>query len=156
MLLRPFRPADLQTLYEIDQACFPQGISYSREELRRFIQHKNSQTWVAEEEGQIAGFLVADRQAGKLGHIITVDVTERFRRRRVGTLLMDAAEDWFRTQGIAWVCLEAAETNTSAQRFYLARGYKQAEVIPGYYSDGSAAWVMVKWLGKSRPSTVDS
>ena len=56
MRLRPFRPDDLQTLYEIDQLCFVPGISYTREELTAFIGHRHSQTWVAEEGEVDHGF----------------------------------------------------------------------------------------------------
>ncbi len=94
MRLRPFRPDDLQTLYEIDQACFAPGISYTREELTAFIGHRHSQTWVAEEAGEITGFLIAQREPRKILHIVTIDVLEAWRRRGVGSLLMEAAEQW--------------------------------------------------------------
>jgi len=148
MILRAFRPADLGTLYEIDQSCFPAGISYTQEELGRFIAHKNSRTWVAEEDEEIAGFIVVDRQPEKVGHIITVDVAGGFRQRGVGTLLMDAAEAWFRELGFRLIYLEAAENNLAAQHFYLARGYRKAETIANYYADGSSAWIMVRTLRK--------
>src|SRR5437867_1438334 len=37
MRVRPYRRSDLPKLHEIDQTCFPPGISYSRDELGRFI-----------------------------------------------------------------------------------------------------------------------
>ena len=146
MDLRAFRSVDLETLYKIDQACFPPGISYTREELRRFIGHRRSRTWVAEESGEVVGFLVADRQPQKVEHIVTVDVVEGWRRRGVGTLLMDAAENWAREEDLQFIYLETAETNTAAQRFYEARGYRRVERVEDYYSDGTPAWVMLKWF----------
>lgn len=149
MKLRPFQISDLDTLYRIDQACFPPGISYSRTELGRFIAHRQSRTWVAEEGGEIAGFLVANRHpAQPLAHIITIDVIEPARRRGVGRALMDAVEDWARQQRLQAVALETAEHNLAARKFYAARGYAIHEKLEHYYVDGAAAWVMVKWLGK--------
>ena len=81
MHLRAFRSDDLETLYKIDQACFAPRISYPREELSRFISQRGSRTWVAEECGEIAGFLIAERQAQKVTHIVTIDVVDRWRRR---------------------------------------------------------------------------
>ncbi len=146
MRLRPFRAPDFELLYQIDQACFPAGVSYSREELARFITHRNSKTWVAEESGEIVGFLVAERQPEGVGHIITLDVVEQRRRRGVGTALMDAAEDWVERQGLRLIYLETAEGNFPAQQFYRARGYAQVETLERYYANGAGAWVMVKWL----------
>jgi ribosomal-protein-alanine N-acetyltransferase len=146
MRLRPFRPDDLQTLYEIDQACFVPGISYTREELRRFIGHRHSQTWVAEEAAEIAGFLIAHREPRKVLHIITIDVLETWRRRGVGSLLMEAAEQWAVDHGLQMIGLETAQDNLAAQRFYMARGYRKVDEVEHYYADGTTAWVMVKEL----------
>ncbi|PYV19201.1 MAG: hypothetical protein DMG21_02310 [Acidobacteria bacterium] len=150
MIVRPYRRADLPKLHEIDQACFPPGISYSRKELERFIRMKGARTWVAEEQGEIAGFLVADRQPHGAAHIVTVDVVEGRRRAGVGGALMEASENWARLEHCRLVYLEAGENNSAALAFYESRHYSRVERIPDYYSTGMAAWVMVKWLGPAR------
>ena len=146
MLLRSFRRDDLQTLYEIDQACFIPGIAYSRAELAAFTGHRDSQTWVAEEAGEVAGFLIAHREPRKILHIVTIDVVKAWRRRGVGSLLMDAAEQWAADHSMLMIGLETAHDNLAAQKFYKARGYRKVDEIEHYYADGSAAWLMVKEL----------
>jgi len=146
MRLRPFRPDDLPTLCEIDQACFVPGITYTREELRAFIGHRHAQTWLAEEDGEIAGFLIAEREPRKILHIITIDVLQAWCRRGVGSLLMDAAEQWAGDHGLRMIGLETAEDNLAAQKFYAQRGYLKVDEIEKYYADGTTAWVMVKEL----------
>ena len=146
MHLRAFRSGDLETLYKIDQVCFAPGISYSREALGEFIGNRRSNTWVADEEGEVAGFLIAERQAHRVAHIVTIDVLESWRRRHVGSLLMDAAEDWAREHQLIFVYLEAAENNAPALSFYEARGYRKVDHVPNYYSDGASALIMLKWL----------
>ena len=79
-------------------------------------------------------------------HIVTIDVVDRWRRRGFGSLLMDAAEHWAREQKLLFVYLETAENNTAAQAFYEARGYRKVDSVANYYSDGTSAWVMLKWL----------
>ena len=146
MLIRDFQPSDLPALSKIDQECFPPGISYSREELAAYIAHRSARTWVAENEGSIVGFVVASREPARVGHIITIDILEGWRRRGAGTDLMDAAEDWARKARLQAIYLETAEENVAAQSFYEARGYRKVELVDRYYSDGQAAWVMVKNL----------
>jgi [ribosomal protein S18]-alanine N-acetyltransferase len=146
MLLRAYRPEDLELLYRIDQACFAPGISYPRETLSEFIENRRSNTWVAEEKGEVAGFLIAERQAHRVAHIVTIDVVEGWRRRHVGSLLMDAAEDWSREHGLVLVYLEVAQNNAPATGFYEARGYSKVDHVRNYYSDGASAWIMLKWL----------
>ena len=146
MHLRDIRPEDLETLYRIDQDCFAPGISYSQESLSEFISNPRSRTWVAEAEGEVVGFLIAERQAHRVAHIVTIDVVEGWRRRHVGSVLIDAAEDWARKQELAQVCLEMAENNATARSFYEARGYRKVDHVQNYYSDGTSAWIMLKWL----------
>jgi [ribosomal protein S18]-alanine N-acetyltransferase len=146
MRLRHYRPDDLPTLYAIDQSCFAPGISYSWDELEGFIGHRNSQAWVAEEGREITGFLVATREGRQILHIITIDVRKNWRRRKVGSLLMDAAEQWARKHGLRLVGLETAADNLVAQKFYQTRGYRKVDQIEHYYALGTAAWVMVKEL----------
>lgn len=146
MKLRLSLPSDLETLCKIDQACFPPGVSYSRGELAGYIADPDSTTWVGVESDEIIGFLVADRQPEGMGHIITIDVVAEQRRRGAGSKLMNAAEGWARDEGLRLIYLETAEDNLNAQRFYEARGYAKIEKVERYYANGTAAWVMVKWL----------
>jgi len=146
MHLRAFRPADLEDLYRIDQACFAPGISYTREALDDFIGSRRSKTWIAEEKEEIVGFLIAELEAPRAAHIVTIDVVENWRRRHVGSLLMDAAENWAWEQNLVLVYLETSENNVSARSFYEARGYKKVDDVLNYYADGASAWIMLKWL----------
>jgi len=146
MIVRRFEPSDLPTLCEIDQSCFSPSIAYSREELASFISHRSSMTWIAEEDGKVVGFVVGSREAGRVGHIITIDVLDAWRRRGVGAALMEVAENWARKAKLELMVLETAEDNLSAQRFYEARGYRKVDKVDRYYSSELAAWVMVKRL----------
>ncbi len=146
MRLRSFRADDLDTLYEIDQACFPPGISYSRDELARFVLHPKSQTWVAEEGKKILGFVVAGEEPRRVAHIVTLDVDQRARRRGIGSALMTAAEAWAARKKLRLIYLETAAENFTAQQFYLGRGYAKVDDAENYYGRGKDAWVMVKWL----------
>ncbi len=94
----------------------------------------------------MVGFLIADRDGRKAGHIVTIDVAEAWRGQGIGMRLMGAAEGWAEDLGLKLMHLETAEDNFRAQRFYEARGYKKMGKVDNYYANGASAWVMVKYL----------
>jgi ribosomal protein S18 acetylase RimI-like enzyme len=141
-----FNSSDFETLYAIDQECFPPGISYSRDELSRFIRHRQAKTWVAHSGNNIVGFLILEREPQKVGHLVTIDVVESCRGAGVGSALMQTAEAWSKREELRLIYLETADDNRTAQLFYSARGYAKVEEIARYYPNGRTAWVMVKWL----------
>jgi [ribosomal protein S18]-alanine N-acetyltransferase len=142
--LRRFRDGDLEALHRIDQSCFPVGIAYSLRELENFIRRPDTSTWVAEADGNIVGFVVADCERRDAGHIITLDVKKDWRHGGVGTTLMNAAEAWVRQRGAQFMYLETAEYNTTAQNFYRRRGYQKLRGLENYYGKGATAWLMAK------------
>ena len=144
MRIRTYRPPDLSTLYKIDQACFPPGVSYSKAEIARFIAARGSHAWVAEIDNETTGFLIAGRESQEAVRIVTIDVVAVWRRKGIGRALMDAAEAWAAELGASVLYLETAEDNMAAQRFYQTRGYVKVETVEDYYADGAAAWVMAK------------
>src|ERR1051325_4886396 len=58
--VRDFVPEDFETLWRIDQECFPPGIAYSRAELLHYINRRASFGIVATAESVIVGFLVGE------------------------------------------------------------------------------------------------
>jgi [ribosomal protein S18]-alanine N-acetyltransferase len=144
--IREYRPSDFELLLKIDGQCFAPGIAYSRAELAEFIENRGSSTWVAEGNRDVAGFLVATRVQTRRLHIVTLDVVESWRRRGVGRALMTAAEGLARLEGRSVISLETAEDNYSAQKFYHDLGFRKVRRMDSYYSDNTAAWLMVKTL----------
>jgi len=148
-VIRDFDAEDFETLWRMDQECFPAGIAYSRHELNAFVRGKSSFTLVAvdEKSGVAEGFIVA--HAGVSGHIITIDVAERARRSGVGSQLLRAAEERLRARGALVVGLEAAVDNQAALAFYKRHGYSVIRTWPRYYSNGVDALVLSKSLDGS-------
>ena len=168
--IRNFEPADFETLWRIDQECFPPGISYSRAELKFYIRRAGAFTLVAvnPEPGAIAAdpklgqgrkiippapsahptiaaFIVSEDHRGS-GHIITIDVVAAARRSGIGSLLLYAAEDRLRSLQCRSLELETAVDNLSALSFYKRHGYSVIKTHPRYYSNGADALVLEKQL----------
>src|SRR5437667_9232579 len=124
--LRDFRREDFETLWRIDQSCFPLGISYSRLELSAYIRRRGAFTLVAEsaeleaprerdtKAPAILGFIVAEASRRGMGHIINIDVVPLARRFGVGSKLLAAAQERLQSAGVAQVFLEAAVDNKKA------------------------------------------
>lgn len=144
--IRDFHSGDFETLWRIDQACFPPGISYSKAELKAYMRRPGSFTLVATrppDTPEIAGFIVAEAQKST-GHIITIDVLASGRRNGVGSRLLAAAEDRLQKDLCRQVELETAVDNSAALLFYKCHGYHVVGTIPHYYSNSVDALVLEK------------
>jgi ribosomal-protein-alanine N-acetyltransferase len=146
LVIRDFKLEDFETLWRMDQECFPPGISYSKQELKAYVRRRGSFTLVAADadKGKIAGFIVV--HDGATAHVITIDVDTAARRLGVGSLLLRAAEDRLRAEGARAVGLETAVDNVVALLFYKRHGYSVVRTWPRYYSNGVDALVMKKDL----------
>lgn len=95
--------------------------------------------------GETAGRIVASVLVGHDGHrgtVYYVSVDPDFRGRDYGRLVMAAAEDWLKAQGIWKLNLLIREDNTAVQGFYAAIGY---EIEPRV--------AMARWLDPSKRGT---
>ncbi len=146
--LRPCQPSDFETLYKIDQACFPPGIAYGRTELNLFLRQQGALCIVAEADGVLGGFIVSDR-SGEMAHVITLDVLENFRREGIGTRLLRAAEEAARSQGSRLIVLETATTNKAAIALWTKHGYREAGRLKNYYGAGLDGLKMQKLLDQN-------
>jgi ribosomal-protein-alanine N-acetyltransferase len=86
-----------------------------------------------------AGFALV---AGALDEreLLSLGVTQPWRRRGVATSLIDGVIDRVRADGVVRLFLEVAEDNGEARRLYGSFGFEQVGRRPGYYSrsDGPA------------------
>ncbi len=143
--LRDYIKRDFERLWALDQECFLPGIAYSKAELMHYIQRQRAFTIVAEVEDEIAGFVVGEHIRQR-GHVITLDVSDGFRRKGVGTKLMNAAEQRLIERGCSAVFLETAVNNLSAISFYKRHDYLVLKSIPRYYEGNLDAFLMGKKL----------
>ncbi|MFZ0806513.1 MAG: N-acetyltransferase [Candidatus Sulfotelmatobacter sp.] len=154
--IRDSKPEEFETLWWVDQQCFPPEIAYSQQELRTYMRRRGAFTLVAAngaanaaatsgaDHGGLGGFLVA--QGGLTGHIITIDVLKSARRSGVGSLLLRCAEERLADSGSKAVGLETAVDNLGALAFYKRHGYSVVRAWPHYYGNGVDALVLEKRL----------
>src|SRR6184192_2659825 len=101
-VFRGYERRDLDAIVELDAACFPPPFRFSKAAMRRFTESENAWTLVVEAQGEIAGFCIVHLefiQGSKAGYLVTIDVTERFRREGIGQQMLAQGEEWVRESG---------------------------------------------------------
>ena len=149
LTLRNYSPGDFETLYAIDQTCYPRGIAYSRRTLKWFLTLPGADCVLAvtedDPENATVGFIITEAE-GPEAHIVTLDVVREHRREGVGTALLREAEQRLMKRGVRRVELETASSNEAAVAFWQRHGYRTFGIIPGYYLGRINAFEMVKNL----------
>ena len=135
--IRDYAPHDFEQLLTLDQLCFPEGIAYSRREMKYYLNRKNAIGMVADRLGNpaIVGFLVAERDHAGSAHIITIDVHPDARRSGLGSAFMERLEGRLLEQGCNSVFLEVAVDNLPAITFYKQHGFTLLKTLPRYYNN---------------------
>ena len=151
LLIRPSEAEDFETLWKMDQLCFPADQAYSRQELHLYMRRRGAFTLVAESamadaKPVIAGFIVAEAGPRGSGHIVTIDVVSDARRAGVGSKLLEEAERRLLAAGCNVVVLETAVNNASALMFYKRHRYFVEKTVPRYYNNTLDALQMRKDL----------
>jgi len=144
IVVREYRSTDLRRLYEIDHQAFPKGIAYSYLELQYYIRSSRSRSLVAEDDGEVVGFVIGWTEPRELGHIVTIDVEPNRQRQRIGSLLLDEIEQWLWSRGAKAIYLETPANDEAARAFYDRHGYWAIETIERYYNDSIDGIVMMK------------
>jgi ribosomal protein S18 acetylase RimI-like enzyme len=142
--IRDYKPADFDRLYEIDHAAFAEEIAYSHLELQFYLRSRKCKTLIAEDDGEIVGFVIGGIEPRQLGHIITIDVTPHRQRQHVGSQLLADIESWLWQRGAEAIYLETPVDDAGAQGFYDKHGYFVLERIEGYYNGSLDAFLMMK------------
>lgn len=149
MEIRQYKPEDFDRLYEIDHEAFSEEIAYSHLELQYYLRSRKCRTLVAEDDGEIVGFVIGCSEPRKLGHIITIDVTPHRQRQQMGSRLLSEIEAWLWQKGAEAIYLETPVDDAGARGFYDKHGYFVLERIEGYYYDTLDAFVMMKTARRS-------
>lgn len=147
MNYRLYREDDFTQLYEIELACFEPPIRFSRQTMRKFLSDSASAAWIAEEDGQMAGFAIvywAQAPEQPLAYIQTLEVAPAQRNRGVARELLRRIEESARDAGAHVIWLHVAESNAAAIRLYEAHGYGSQGREANYYAQGIHALLYAK------------
>jgi len=139
--IRRFKPGDLDRVYEIEFKSFkdPYNILFL---LNLYNAYKES-FLVVENEGLVVAYSISRVVNGR-GHVLAIAVDPPYRRKGIGSCLIEAVMDHFRTIGITEMWLEVRTSNLAAREFYRQLAFHEKGICRSYYSDGEDAVILTR------------
>jgi [ribosomal protein S18]-alanine N-acetyltransferase len=153
VLFRLYHPDDFGQLYAVEEICFQQPYRFSRAYMRKVVSSPVAATWMAEENGTIAGFAVVEWSVESnetSAYIQTIEVLPQFRRMGVAGELMRRLEDSASEAGARLIWLHVDAENAAAQHLYERHGYTRQGREENFYPRGRAALIYAKPIDGSQ------
>ena len=143
--VRAAEVSDLPSICEVERVSFVND-AYPSFLLERLILCCNSTFFVlTDQEGRVVGYCVSRNERSK-AHLISLAVLPAYRGAGIASLLVRELLTSLRKCDVNEVRLEVRIDNDPAIQLYQRLGFTKGSVIQGYYSDGSAAYRMRKFL----------
>lgn len=152
--IRPVTMDDIDMVIAINIECLPEHypLSFWIEHLKKW----GDIFYVAEIGNEIVGYILSRIEEGqshfksgyiKMGHIISVAVRGKFRRKGIATYMILTLLNSLKTiYGVEEVFLEVRVSNEPAIKLYEKLGFTVVKKLPQYYLDGEDAFLMAKTL----------
>lgn len=128
--IRDMQQEDATAVAELEVQIFSKP--WSRQGFLDALQLGNTVFLVAEEEGDIVGYIGMYFSLDE-GEITNVAVDSRMRRRGVGEMLVKAMQKEAGQRGISSIVLEVRISNENAIRLYERNGFVNQGVRKGFY-----------------------
>jgi len=129
--VRVFHSPDTDAVLAI-AAQSPEAAAWSRDSYETLPEQAGALAFVAEDGGEIVGFVVG-REVGGQAEILNLAVSPPRRRRGHASSLLTAALDHFRGCGAQSVYLEVRQSNNAAIEFYSQHGFAKLVMRKDYY-----------------------
>jgi ribosomal-protein-alanine acetyltransferase len=125
----------LDQLYRIEEVCFDEE-AFSKRQIAYLLTDYNTLAFAAKADNDLAGFIIAQvevEENTEFGHIITINVAPKYRRKKIASKLLGEIEALLKQKGIGECRLEVREDNHSAIKLYESLGYQSMGKLENYY-----------------------
>jgi len=125
----------LDKLCEIEEQCFNEE-AFTKRQIAYLLTDYNTVAFAAKANNNTAGFIIAQIEIDNntlFGHIITINVAPPYRRKGIGTKMLEEIETIFKQKGITECHLEVREDNSAALKLYQKNGYQRIGKLEKYY-----------------------
>jgi len=129
---------DLENLHKIERECFTIE-AFTKEQMIRLLENPHTVSLVAWIKRNVAGFIIGsieNRDKTKAGHVYTLDVAVKHRRRGVGLRLLKELEHIFVKRDVKICYLEVRLDNVAARELYRRQDYTEVAPLTDYYYKG--------------------
>ncbi len=140
IVIRKITNEDHEKVIEISIESFPEEDAEEIIKSLFNIEH----FYVAEISGVVVGFVAFGIYSIRITHIMILAVELAFRRKGIGTKLLERTIEIANLLPISLIRLEVRLTNTGAIKFYEKHGFKITGTIEQYYDDMSDAYLMTR------------
>ncbi len=144
LLIRDFKEKDLKDVSALITETFNR--SYNPEFYLAIRDRWKSGFLVVEDERGVVGTLAAVISAPKEARILLMAIQMEHRNRGMGTMLLSEFISRCHISDIRSISLEVRVSNDKAMRFYNDQGFDIISLLPAYYEDGEAGYLMKKVL----------
>jgi ribosomal-protein-alanine acetyltransferase len=128
---RPIESADVESILAIQAAC-PEIAQWTAWDYNRVARGEMA-GWVVEEDGSVAGFIVARKIADEI-EILNFAVSPELRERGIGALLLQETLAWAKAFEASHAILEVRASNVAALRFYEHHNFQTVGRRSRYYN----------------------
>ena len=114
----------------LTQLGYPQDVAFVIEKLLEFSDRPSARVFVADEGGEVLGFLSFDSEPafhreGNIGTITAMCVLEAARGRGIGRRLIEQAESFAKETGCVRIAVASGMQRLETHTFYLNLGYEE-------------------------------
>jgi [ribosomal protein S18]-alanine N-acetyltransferase len=150
MIIREFRRPDIKKVLEIETSSFSDPYPSS---ILVEIYNLGAGFLVAQEDNSIVGYIIFWIRFEDEGHIISIAVDKKYRRKGVGSKLVETTMEIFKKYSVKTIKLEVRIGNKGARKFYKKLGFVEKKVLEKYYEDFEDAVIMDKKMDENPAST---
>jgi [ribosomal protein S18]-alanine N-acetyltransferase len=128
---RPIEDLDVKRILAIQATC-PEIAQWTTWDYNRVARGEMA-GWVVEEQGNVAGFIVARKIADEI-EILNFAVSPELRARGIGAMLLQETLAWAKTFEARHAILEVRASNAAALRFYERHNFQTVGRRSRYYN----------------------
>ncbi len=144
--IRPANKEDLPAILELEKICFKEETFHKRQ-IKYLLLKARSLVLVASLEGNIVGsVIILLRKHISNARIYSLNVHPSYRRKGIGSSLINKSENLLRKMGYRNLTLEAGVNNIAARNLYTLKGLSVVRKIEKYYKNGDDALRFIKKL----------